>query len=418
LLGTAQAAKPPSLKQLKIILPTVFLLLVLVVFLTFYLKTDPLAPRYLSVRAQPTGPFDSESYNWRNSIPFYGGKVWIWAVANQTNRNQYLYDLARGKVLDELINGTVAFANKDQTKILCTGTGRRMTPLKERFLDLIENITGHPQATSANREDCYWILDLKSHFTHPARQLANPGYNSGSPWRPSPDFRFGYQIPEQTPAEGKSFLLCDLDQESITNVKFAGEIQGWWDDHTLLAKDSLKNLVLYDVLKDKTADLFTHDFLQRRFIELKISDDPADLTALFYWNGHGFDFYVSGKFAYSPPGNNSYLLKIERSGPSLQLVQRYFSNEWLGRFDLGGNLYLYPGVRGSYGGNGNSDDAVHVRDVTSNIERILVPPDNSGHYSIPRFCDSSVIYHRDGHLWRVDLNGSNNTRLFAPAAQK
>jgi tetratricopeptide (TPR) repeat protein len=41
-----------------------------------------------------------------------------------------------------------------------------------------------------------------------------------------------------------------------------------------------------------------------------------------------------------------------------------------------------------------------------------------GHlYSLVRFCDGGVIYWRKKHLWRIDLNGSNNAPLIPESAK-
>ncbi len=40
-----------------------------------------------------------------------------------------------------------------------------------------------------------------------------------------------------------------------------------------------------------------------------------------------------------------------------------------------------------------------------------MPPDNKGQYSTPAFFGDEVIYFRNRVLWRVQINGSNDTVL-------
>src|SRR5260370_29385616 len=109
------------MNRTKIILP-IALLLLLAVALLRPPKADPHAPKFVPATSQPTGPFRREDYNWNTDIPFQGGKMWIWTILNRTNRHSFLYDLDNRIVLGELFNAGVAFANQDQTRLLCEGS--------------------------------------------------------------------------------------------------------------------------------------------------------------------------------------------------------------------------------------------------------------------------------------------------------
>jgi hypothetical protein len=105
-------------------------------------------------------------------------------------------------------------------------------------------------------------------------------------------------------------------------------------------------------------------------------------------------------------------LKADRAGPALRLVDRDFKFQWGGHFNAAGTLYVYEGESGAPGKGG--DGAVYLRDLASNTNLILVPPDNRGQYSLPRFCGDSVIYWRIKLLRRVDLDGKNDAPLLGP----
>src|ERR1700733_3029672 len=119
LAGKFQTVNLRPVKRGKIIIfPIAILFILLVIFLTRSPQNDPLAPRYVPVQSQPTSPFLRESFAWGAPVPFRDGKVWIFASTSRTNHHDYLYDLDHRKVLGELLNGGVAFANQDQTKLL------------------------------------------------------------------------------------------------------------------------------------------------------------------------------------------------------------------------------------------------------------------------------------------------------------
>ena len=60
------------------------------------------------------------------------------------------------------------------------------------------------------------------------------------------------------------------------------------------------------------------------------------------------------------------------------------------------------------GGNGS----IYIRDVQTGEVRVLVPPDNSGQYTLERFYKNRVIYSKYHQLWSIDVTGSNNFKLF------
>jgi hypothetical protein len=62
------------------------------------------------------------------------------------------------------------------------------------------------------------------------------------------------------------------------------------------------------------------------------------------------------------------------------------------------------------GGNGG----VFLLDLLNNTTTTLIPPDNKGQYSIPRFYGDTVLYFRNGQIWTINRDGSANTRLFPP----
>jgi hypothetical protein len=398
-----------------IIFPIAILFILLVIFLTRSPQNDPLAPRYVPVQSQPTGPFLSESFDWGAPVPFRDGKVWIFASTSRTNHHDYLYDLDHRKVLGELLNGGVAFANQDQTKLLCEGFASPSLSFSQRCIALLNRLSPRKAIIPTNNIESFWVFDLKNNSAHRIGDLAQrPGY--GSSWRPAPGFRFGFNVPST--GDSHSFFLCDLEKAAFRKIKFEGKLRGWWSDHEILITDTRGNCILFDVLTDKTATLFTPEALKKLLQDLGLP--PITVTPLSRWNGTNYDFFFSGAPYWNYQGH-SFLLKADKAAPTLRMFSPDFEFGYLASMDDSEKYYVYNGQSGSWGNGG--DGAVHLRSLASNTTTTLVPPDGSGQYALPRICGNTVLYLHSHHLWTIKLDGSANTRLFpaptnAPPDQK
>jgi len=56
---------------------------------------------------------------------------------------------------------------------------------------------------------------------------------------------------------------------------------------------------------------------------------------------------------------------------------------------------------------------VFLYDITNYTTITIVPPGSDKSYSTPRFYHDKIIYQRNqNEIWQVDMNGSNNLKLF------
>jgi hypothetical protein len=398
------------MKRLKVILPVLLLLFIGFLLISSFSRSDPNAPRYVPVKTQPSGPFGSVHYDWGGATPFVGGKVWIFTILSRTNGHEFLFDLEKRKVLGELFNGGAVFANQDQTKLLCGGRASMDTSIKGSLSALLSKLSHGKLHFHTNRIDTYWILDLRNNSARRLGGLSQwPG--TGSNWRPSPGFRFGYNVPNNG-EEGSSFFLYDLDLETFQKIQFAGNLRGWWDDRRVLIKKPTGDLVLYDVLAQTTSTLFDLETISRRLRELGIPDDPATLTTYSIWNGTNYEFNLVAKQGWNWYSNGSFMVKIDRSSPALSLFRPNFKFGWQGTFNATETQYVYDGEPGASGKGGNG--GVFLLDLLSSNTTTLIPPDNKGQYAIPRFYGNTVLYFRNRELWSVKADGSGNRRLFPP----
>jgi hypothetical protein len=395
------------MKRAKIILPIALFLILVLVLLTRLSKSDPNAPRFVPALTQPTGPFGFVYDDFNGDVPFPGGKAWITAVLSSTNHHGFLYDLDKRLVLGELVNASEAFCNQDHSKMLCKGFSPPVTSLKEKlfvFLNKVSN--GKILLLQTNNIETFWILDLKSNSSRRIGTLSQiPG--AGSRWRPAPGFRYGYNVPSNF--EVNTFFLCDLEDETFTKIKFSGELRGWWDDHSILSKDSNGDFVLFNVVTRQTNPLFSGQSINKFLSDSGITNDPAGITTLLNWNGHDYDLYFAGNRKTGLDTNTTFLIKVDRNGPTLKLLYRDFQFRWSGWLDASATHYLYSGENGTPGNGGNG--GVFLRDLVNNTTRTIVEPDNSGQYALARLYSNSVIYSHNRVLWRVDLDTTNTTSL-------
>jgi hypothetical protein len=231
---------------------------------------------------------------------------------------------------------------------------------------------------------------------------------------PAPGFRYGYTRPSTSFGTGQIFI-CDLQSNLFTRVTIDGDPEGWWNDHTILFKDSLHNLKLFDVATHATSTLLTAEAISASLQELGLSPKAAALAVLCHWNGRDYDVLLTEDKEKN--WGDSFLVRAERgeSKVVLKLISRAFKFQWGGHFNAERTLYLYEGENGPPGRGGNG--AVFIRDMADGSSRTVVPPDNGGQYSLPRFGGEGVIYWRKRLLWQVDLNGSNNVPLLTQPSQ-
>ncbi len=368
------------------------------------------APRFVPGRIQPVGNYTATHYDWIDRRPFVDNKVWIFGMRNGTNHYHCLYDLQERMIVGELHHGGMQLVNGDGTKMLVVGDGSPTANLKERVLLLLQRISGGKFKPNVNQTESYWVLNLKDNSTKRVGAVSQyPG--TGSRWYTSPNLRYGGTSP--TTEDGAAFVLFDFANESFTRVSVRGRIIGWWDDQNVLLQARNHDFVLHDVVNQQTTVLFGAEIIRQTLKQLNLPSDPAEVEAFANWNGTAYDFYFAEK-EYEFRAKRSFLLKAERAlpAPTLKLVAAEFKFEWGGHLDASATHFLYQGESGAPGNGGNG--AVYLRDLSDNSVRTLVPPDNKGQYSIPRFYRDEVIYYRDRVLWRIGLDGRNNGPLFLP----
>jgi hypothetical protein len=386
-------------------------MLCLMVLLTVVLpsaRTVPNAPKFIPTGLQPAGSYTRMDYYWGAAVPVQGGKMWISAASGPTNHHQFLYDLDKRVTIGELSNASAVFFNGDQTKLLCEGFGSPAVSLKWRIMAWLKNFAvGKALAQKVNRDEAFWVLDLKNNSAKRIGKLTQSA-GSGSHFVPSPGFRYGYNQPSASLGTG-DFVLCDLESNIFTRIKLDGDLKGWWDDQNILFKDSGNNFIRFDVGTRQTNTLFSAEAIAKLLEQMGLPRDPAGIGVFCTWNGSDYDVYFTQQKEKS--WGESFLLKADRSGNTLKLIHRDFKFEWLGKLDAEGTHYLYQGERGQPGQGGNG--GVFLRDLTDNSTRTLVEPDNGGQYALARFCGDGVIYSRKGILWRVNLDGTDNGPIFA-----
>jgi hypothetical protein len=170
------------------------------------------------------------------------------------------------------------------------------------------------------------------------------------------------------------------------------------------------DFLLFDVTTEVFSPFVTVRQIANFLVTNGISEDPKLARAFFIRNGLENDFYLTDanqKWL----AEESFLIKVQRPDGRLRLLSPSFKFEWSDHFDATGRYYLYSGR-----GAGNASDGVFVRDLQTGTNLVLVAPDANKYFSLPRFYGDSAIYFRSNALWRINLDGFGNTRLFSPEA--
>ena len=372
---------------------------------------DHQAPRF--VAGAPTFAASSQwngvGYSWSAPVRFRDGKLWLWA-RNGTNLHEFQYDLEGDRIVGELFNASPVFANQDQTKLLCEGPESLWTTMKQRLADALTKLSNDNIPWRFETEERFWVLDFRNNQVKALGGFSQrPG--TGSKWSPAPGFRYGYNTPT-TLLQDQEFFICDLEMAELRRMQSGGDICGWWDDHTLLIQDKSKNLSLLDVVTRSNKIAIPAEAIRDFLRQSRLADDLTHFQAMPSWNGSNYTLYFHARANYV--AGDSYLLKLNQTSSSFEVVQREFGFRFVGMLDVTATHYLFDGESDEPGRGGNG--GVYLLDLQRNTTRTVVEPDHRGQYAIARLYKDRVIYFRNRQIWSINLDGNNHFRIFPPAS--
>lgn len=379
-----------------------------------FITWDPTAPKFVRIRSFKVPPHTGLHYEFLASCPFAGGKMWI-SLQDSTNWwATYLFDIEQRKVIGELRNAGPVFFYGDQTRLLCKKRDEDKASFTRKCRLLVEKVVSprflpwKPKLPSANDTEVFWLLDLKSNS---ATLLGNISQfkGAGSTFRPSPDFRFGFNM--STASRDKLFI-CDLEKKRGSNLVMDGWPAGWWDNQKILFLTKSNDFALLDVVSEKSSPLLSSNSIVAFLDEHQIDHQGQRASAFANWNGREFEFYITDTHQ-KWLAADSFLLKMEKPDAQLVVVSPKFKFEWSDHFDDAQRYYVYSGRERNQG-----SDGVFLRDLKTKTVTALAEPENANYHSIPNFYRTNVIYVHSNQLWRVDFNGSNKIRLFPPPEKR
>lgn len=378
------------------------------------------APKFVPGTPAKIAPSGDNIYLSSADVPFPNGTLWVFSAdTNHTKGAVYLYHLDHRVILGELFNGGVPILqNRDASRILLEGPPTLTPTPLQNVLVRLGRIFGTRFSSRPRATYNLLILDTKSNS---ARRLFSGVYLDS--WRPSPDSRYGFSVSHA------SLYTCDLETRQITGTKISGNPLGWWSDEEIVIQNHPEDFVLFNIKTRQFRTLLTDGQIDKFLTQNGVPVGPWQVQAFSNWNGHDYDFYLalltsSRHFSQE----DSYLLKIDRSGPSLKLLYPHFKFQSDGVLDVSATHYLYSGEPGGLGSGG--DGSICLRDLSSGQTTILVPPDDevsaeqttalvppgSGrHYSYPRFFGDEVIYFRNRVLHRIKFDGSGDEPVLPQA---
>ena len=396
-------------KRVLLLISLILLIVALFVLCAQWLLISPTRPSFIPAK-DVTAPssYDQVSYPYYGPSPFEGGKMWVSFEASN-DFHACLFDLEKQLVLGEVVNAAPVLFNHDQTKILCS---QRTPPGTNRVLRLITRlarlaISKGKASPDDDDQETFWVIDLKrNHATEIGHLFLWKGAISS--FYPSPDFHHGFlktvgvNLPEM--------FVYDLEDETFERLSVTGSPCGWWDEHHIMLQATNNDLELYDIKARKSSTFLSLRQVRKFCADSGLTNHPGPRFSFYVWDGQDNEFYLSGGDSrFTTP--DSFLIHLERPDGNLKLLVKNFECAWCDHFDAGAKLYLYSSPQA-----GVNTSAVYLRDLKTGLARELVPPDQNHTYdfSLPRFYGGGVIYSRSNALWEIQLDGSNNKRLFPP----
>jgi hypothetical protein len=426
-----------AMKRIALIAVALVLVVVPAAMITF---TDPNAPRFEKLHAPLTLPASARvSYAFLNPSPCDGEKLWITRYWSVTNSETLLYGIHDGTILGRLIHGWPMFLTPGG-KLVCARPVADDRHLKERIRGFLQSVAhafskspirGTPFAASVasryREPHNYLLLDMKKQTATKMGKLAR----GPSSFSPSPDFRRGY-IYWDTQGGLVDLYCFDLERPAVRQAAAEVLVSGWWDNTHILLQTTNCDFVLHEVTTGQTAPFLRFEEIAEFLRNNGITGDPKKAWAIWFWNGREYDFYLADAQQRWKEAE-SYLIKLERPAGRFRLLSRQFKFECAGQLDPSARYYLFTGrnerlsnpFTGRNEGLSNEsvyfqdillgrgrDDSVCLRDLENDTTRILVPSAGQSYSGRPRFYRDSVIYYRSNALWRINLDGSNNLKLF------
>jgi hypothetical protein len=305
------------------------------------------------------------TYEFLASDPFQGGHMWISLRLTTNSAVVYRYDIEQRKVLGELRGARPVFEPEPGKKLLCYN---RTPPngFRDRLARFTTRITfGRVQMkTSGNHVETFWLLDLQRNAAvrlGTTEQFAG----GGSSFTPSPDRKLAFNKSTGDLASAE-VLMFDATLPAIREVTINGWPIGWWNNHEILVK-AKDDFMLFDVIAGSCKKFLTVEQLREFFQANKVDAYPKEVSIFSMWNGWEYDFYFTeGQSRWQAV--ESYLAKIRRPGPTLELIASEFKFEWSDSFDGSGHAYVFSGRR-----SGDGSSSVRMRDMVSGREKVLVP---------------------------------------------
>jgi len=388
---------------------TAVILVALAILVLLRLDVRSTAPRFIKSSTATVGSNDTVYFlNFLTSRPFEGGKMCTAVYSTRTNWQTFVFDLEKRKVIGEVTNGWPVMLLGNRPKLLCSQPGRvvpRWKQITELAVAFVRSVFRRQTVRVAAAETAtYWILDLEKNT---AKRLGEIPGQPNFTEVPSPDF--GYCYTGRHRANGFfDYYLMDLRNGSIRKLDVSHLACGWWDNSHILLESTSSDFMLYHVRTKTTVPLLSAAKLEGFLEQNKLKFGASRPHTFFIWNGRENDFYLTDThqkwLAAEAP-----LIKLERPDGALKLLSPRFKFEWSDHFDPSGRLYLHGGRE-----RGQGSDGVLLRHIDAGTNQVLVVPGTNDYHSIPRFYGNSVIYQRSNAIWRIGLDGSNNTRLFPP----
>jgi hypothetical protein len=382
---------------------------VLVIAGYWFINWEPDAPRFRAI----AGPFHAPPATGLYYSPFNlrippDSAIWL-TLVRATNQTRILrFDLQQERVTGELVGATPLFSDASGRNLACLQRSPRIS-LRDKLKLLIERVTAGKlrlAKPAGEAVETLWVIRLDRGTAKRVGQRMMPAGFSVV-FTPSPSGRYAFSTSAM--AQTNLTYLCDILANRWWTEPAIDWPVGWWDEtHLVLRAVGGFDFLTMNIENGEKRTLLSREgidsFFRQHGIPVYKSQPP---TMHSYWNGHESEFYFfNGDQSVGEP---SHFVRLRRPEAALELVRANLEFERFGQFDTSGTRYAYA-TRVA----GDCCNGVSVRDVLAKTERAVVPATSTLGSSVPFFYGDSICYARTNELWRINVNGSNNTRLFPP----
>jgi hypothetical protein len=350
-------------------------------------------PRFITADLPAYAPYKYLTYWQRPQI--CSDKFWLstWSATNDFQ--SFLFDIAQGKAVGQLVNAAPLALNSNATKVLCLQRKNHTPGFVHKARSFLEGLLLSRTRPALDAE-VLWIVDLRKNSAVKLGQLLCQPNSGFSPM-------YCADLRHVLLRNAANLYLCDLQKNRLTKIG-GGHPVGWWNERQILFFSGGAH-ELYDIYTQQVSALLTEAQIETFLQTAGFAPKVSSTTRYFMPRGHVTEIYIP-LLPGSDNQSDTSLVKFDRTTGALKVIARKFNGNWAGEFDSAERYFLFS-ERGKGGFRG-----LYLQDLQTDEVRTLVTADEQPFLYRAFFHGDTVLFVQSNMLWQTDLRGSNKVPLF------